>query len=245
MTKVYIGIDAHKESNLLASAFDGREEAKIIGKVSADLNRSVDALRKFQKKHELEKKQLHICYEAGPTGFVLARRLIKLGYDCIVVAPSKIPAKPGDKVKTDRKDARRLARLHRAGELTAVHIPEVDDEVIRDVCRGRTDAVNVLAQAKKQLLSFLLRNGYHYKGKANWTEAHMRYLRELVLPHPAQKLILEEYLQRIDAAEKQVKRIEEQMLMLLETWRRRPLVEAAMGHGRCARSVNALQIKVM
>jgi len=72
-------IDAHKESNLFASAFDGREEAKIIGKVSADLNRSVDALRKFQKKHGLEKKQLHICYEAGPTGFVLARRLIKLG----------------------------------------------------------------------------------------------------------------------------------------------------------------------
>jgi len=75
MKKVYIGIDAHKESNLLASAFDGREEPKIIGKVSADLNRSVDALRKFQKKHELEKKQLHICYEAEPTGFVLTRRL--------------------------------------------------------------------------------------------------------------------------------------------------------------------------
>ena len=79
---------------------------------------------------------------------MLARRLIKLGFDCIVVAPSKIPSKPGDKVKTDRRDARKLARLHRAGELTAVHIPDVEDEVIRDVCRGRTDAVNVLAQAK-------------------------------------------------------------------------------------------------
>jgi len=169
------------------------------------------------KKYELNKEDVALCCEAGPTGFVLARRLIKLGYDCIVVAPSKIPTQSGDKVKTDRKDARKLARLHRAGELTAVHIPEVEDEVIRDVCGGHTDAVNVLAQAKKQLLLFFLRNGYHYKGKANWTEAHMRYLRELVLSHPSQKLILEEYLQRIDAAEKQVKRIEEQMLMLLET----------------------------
>ena len=229
MKKVYIGIDAHKESNLLAHAFEGRDDAQLIGKVSADLNRTVDALRKFQKKHDLEKEQLHICYEAGPTGFILARRLIKLGYDCIVVAPSKIPTKSGDKVKTDRKDARKLARLHRAGELTAVHIPDVEDEVIRDVCRGRTDAVSELVRSKKQLLSFLLRNGYRYTGKAHWTQAHMRYLRELVLAHPAQKLILEEYLQRIDAATKQIKRIEEQMLMLLETWKRRPLVEAAMG----------------
>jgi transposase len=229
MKKVYIGIDAHKESNLLASAFDGREEPQIIGKVSADLNRTVDALRNFQHKHNLEKEQLRICYEAGPTGFVLARRLIKLGYDCIVVAPSKIPTKPGDRVKTDRRDARKLARLHRAGELTAVHIPDVEDEAIRDVCRGRTDAVSELTRSKKQLLSFLLRSGYRYSGKAHWSQAHMRYLRELVLAHPAQKLILEEYLQRIDAAEKQVGRIEKQMLMLLETWKRRPLVEAAMG----------------
>ncbi len=229
MKRVYIGIDTHKESNLLGSAFDGRDDAQVIGKVSADLNRTVDALRKFQKKHDLEKKQLHICYEAGPTGFVLARRLIKLGYDCIVVAPSKIPTKPGDKVKTDRRDARKLARLHRAGELTAVHIPDVEDEVIRDVCRGRTDAVRELTRAKKQLLSFLLRNGYRYSGKAHWIQAHMRYLRELVLARPAQKLVLEEYIQRIDALVKQIERIEGQMLLLLKTWSRRPLVEAAMG----------------
>lgn len=229
MKKVYIGIDSHKESNLLGSAFEGREEPQVIGKVSADLNRTVDALRAFQKKHELAKEQLHICYEAGPTGFVLARRLIKLGYDCIVVAPSKIPTKAGDKVKTDRRDARKLARFHRAGELTAVHVPSVEDEVIRDVCRGRTDAVSELTRSKKQLLSFLLRNGYRYKGKAHWTQAHIRYLRELVLAHPAQKLILEEYLQRIDAATKQVQRIEDQMFMLLKSWSRRPLVEAVMG----------------
>jgi transposase len=229
MTKVYIGIDAHKESNALALAFSGRGEPEFYGKCSADLDRTLTALRKLQKQHGIEKDEIELCYEAGPTGFVLARRLIKLGYKCEVIAPSKIPTKSGDRVKTDRRDARKLARLFRAGELTAVHIPSVEDEVVRDVCRGRTDAVNELTRAKKQLMSFLLRNGYRYSGKAHWTEAHMRYLRELVLAHPAQKLILEEYLQRIDSATKQVERIEEQMRLLLKTWSRRPLVEAVMG----------------
>jgi transposase len=145
-----------------------------------------------------------LCYEAGPTGFVLARRLIGLGYNCIVDAPSKTPTKSGDKVRTDKRDARKLARLHRAGELTAVHIPDVEDEVIRDVCRGRTDAVAEVKRCKQQLLGFLLRNGYRYSGKAHWTEAHMRYLRELVFAHRAQKMILEEYLQRIDTTQVQV-----------------------------------------
>jgi transposase len=229
MKKVYIGIDAHKETNSMASAFAGREQPEIIGKFSADLDRFLTGLRKFQKKHELSKEEIALCYEAGPTGFVLARRLIKLGYDCIVVAPSLIPTKAGAKVKTDRRDARKLAGLLRAGELTAVHIPEVADEVIRDVCRGRTDAVDELKRCKKQLLSFLLRNGYRYSGTARWTQAHMRYLRELVLPHPAQKLILEEYIQRIDTTLAQVARIEDQMDLLLKTWHRRPLVEALMG----------------
>ena len=132
-------------------------------------------------------------------------------------------------MKTARRDARTLAGLFRAGELTSVHIPEVDDEVIRDVCRGRTDAVDELVRCRKQLGSFLLRNGYHYTGKSRWTEAHMRYLRELVLPHPAQKLILEEYLQRIDSGAIPIERIEEQMGRLLTTWSRRTLVEALMG----------------
>lgn len=229
MKRAYIGIDAHKESNTLACAFAGNEPPQLYGKVSSDLNRFLDALRRIQKKHALEKQEIALCYEAGPTGFVLARRLIKLGYDCIVVAPSKIPSKSGDRVKTDRRDALKLARLLRAGELSGIHIPSEDDEVVRDVCRGRTDAVNAMARTKKQLLSFLLRNGYRYTGKAHWTEAHMRYLRELVLSDPAQKIILEEYLQRIDFAAKQVERIEAQMEQLLRTWSRKPMVEALMG----------------
>ncbi len=229
MKKVYIGIDAHKESNTVALAFAGSEPPELYGKVSADLRGFEATLRKILKKYDLSKEDIALCYEAGPTGFVLVRRLLKLGFECIVVAPSKIPSQSGDRVKTDRRDARKLARLFRAGELSGIHIPDVEDEVIRDVCRGRTDAVNTLARTKKQLLSFLLRNGYHYKGKAHWTEAHMRYLRELVLADPTQKIVLEEYIQRIDFANQQVERINDQMEKLLRTWSRRPLVEALMG----------------
>jgi transposase len=229
MSGVYIGIDTHKDTNKLAYAFSGRDPAKLIGSVSADLNRTLDALRKFQKKHELSKDQLHICYEAGPTGFVLARRLIGLGYDCIVVAPSKTPQKSGDRVRTDRRDARKLAHYLRSGDLTAVHIPDVEDEVIRDVCRGRTDAVQEVKRTKQQLMGFMLRNGYRYNGKSHWSEPHMRYLRELVMPHRAQKMVMEEYLLRIDTATAQVARINDQMELLLKSWSRRPFVEALMG----------------
>lgn len=229
MTKVYIGIDTHKATNALASAFAGRDEPQSLGTISTDLDRFLTWLRKFQKKHDLKKDEIELCYEAGPTGFVLARRLIGLDYNCVVVAPSKTPKKSGDKVRTDRLDARKLARLHRAGELTAVHIPDVEDEVIRDVCRGRTDAVQEAKRCKQQLMGFLLRNGYRYTGKAHWTDAHMRYLRELVFAHRTQKIILEEYLQRIDMTHVQIARIEDQMDLLLKTWSRRPFVEALMG----------------
>ena len=229
MKKLSIGIDAHKVSNVIGLAFNDMDEPILYGKVSADLNRTVDAIRKILKKYDLKKEEVIICYEAGPTGFVLARRLIKLGFECIVIAPSMVPTKPGVKNKTDRRDARKLANYLRANDLVAVHIPDLEDEVIRDVCRGRTDAAQELARTKKQLLSFLLRNGYHYTGKANWTEAHKRYLRELVMAHPSQKLILEEYIQRIDDQETQIKRIEGQMEELLATWKRKPLVDGLMG----------------
>lgn len=229
MTKVYIGIDAHKESNVVALAFSGQGDPELYGKASADLKAFEAVLRKIMKKYDLSKEDVALCYEAGPTGFVLARRLLKLNFECIVVAPSKIPTQSGDRVKTDRRDARKLARLFRAGELSGIHIPSVEDEVIRDVCRGRTDAVDERSRTKKQLLSFMLRNGYRYKGTAHWTEGHMRYLRELVLADPAQKMVLEEYLQRIDFAVKQVERIDDQMEKLLQTWSRKPLVDALMG----------------
>ena len=118
---------------------------------------------------------LRACYEAGPCGFGLARRLRQLGVECEVVAPSMTPTRPGERIKTDRRDARKLARLLRAGELTAVYIPEATDEAIRDLCRARTDAVDDRRRARHRLKGFLLRHGYRYQGKSSWSAAHERY----------------------------------------------------------------------
>ena len=229
MTKVYIGLDAHKASILIALAFAGRGDPELYGKASSDVDSFLKILRRIMEKYQLTKEEVALCYEAGPTGFVLVRRLRHLGFACEVVAPSLIPVRSSDRVKTDRRDARKLAKLFRAGELTFVHVPDVADEVIRDVCRARTDAVDVQTRSRQQLSALLLRNGYHYTGASTWTEPHMRYLRELVLPDRAQKVVLEEYLQRVDAAVAQVARIERQMEDLLKDWSRRPFVEALQG----------------
>ncbi|SKB08847.1 Transposase [Prosthecobacter debontii] len=160
---------------------------------------------------------------------MLARHLKKKGIACDVIAPSLTPKGSGDKIKTDRRDARMLARLHRAGELTAVHVPDERDEAIRDLCRARTDAVQDLRSGRYQLKAFLLRNGYRYTETTAWSTAHMRYLRELSLPHAAMKVVLEEYLQAIDAASERIERIEVHMKALLADWHMQPVVLALMG----------------
>jgi len=229
MQALYIGLDVHKASITVALAFGDGGPARIHGSSSSDADRFVVVLGQILKKYGLERSQVRLCYEAGPCGFVLARHLRRLGYAVEVVAPSLIPSKPGERVKTDRRDARKLARLLRSGDLTAVHIPEVADEVIRDMCRARTDAVDDHMRNRQRLGALLLRNGFHYQGKSPWTQAHLRYLRELVLQDPAQKLVLEEYLQGIDRAGERVQRLEQSMQMQLETWSRRPLVKALQG----------------
>jgi transposase len=139
-----------------------------------------------------------------------------------------IPKRAGDRVKTDKRDARKLARLLRAGELTPVYLPEPTDEAIRDLCRARTDAVDDRRRSRHRLKGFLLRHGYRYQGKSAWSAAHERYLRELVLPHPAMKVILEEYLMAIQAAAERIERCEVAMRDLLEKWRLAPAVNALM-----------------
>ena len=229
MKKVYIGMDVHKEKTVIAIAFSGTDEAIHYGKCSSDAVRLVSALRKLLKKYELTKKDVRICYEAGPCGFALARHLLRLDFDVEIIAPSLIPSKKGDRIKTDKRDARKLARLFRAGELTAVHIPDSSDEVIRDLCRARTDAVDDSVRNRQRLLSFLLRNGHHYTGRSHWTEKHLRYLRELVLIDPVQKLILEEYLLAVDSGFNRVQGLEDHIRNKLEAWSRRPFVEALQG----------------
>ena len=223
---LYLGLDVHAENIAVAIAEAGRDgEVRNHGIISSDLH-SVDKLL-----HKLghPSKELRICYEAGPCGFVLARYLKKKSIACDVVAPSLTPKGSGDKIKTDRRDARMLARLHRAGELTAVHVPDERDEAIRDLCRARTDAVHDLRSGRNQLKAFLLRNGYRYTETTAWSAAHMRYLRELTLPHAAMKVVLEEYLQCIDATTERIERLEVHMKALLEDWHLAPVVKALMG----------------
>jgi transposase len=224
---LYIGLDVHKDSITIAIAeFGSKGEIRIFGTITNDLHALERALARIRMAHP--GARLEIAYEAGPCGFGIARRLQQLGIPCLVAAPSLIPRQPGAPFKTDKRDARNLARLLRAGELTPVYVPEPTDEAIRDLCRARTDAVDDLRRCRQRLKGFLLRHGFRYQGKANWSQAHMRYLRELVLPHPAMKAILEEYLQGIDAAHQRVQRIEDSMTTLLETWRLKPAVQALM-----------------
>jgi transposase len=226
--ELYLGLDVHKDCMATVVAEEGRTgQVRDTGVISNDLHALEKWIARLRKAHGKE-VLLRACYEAGPCGFGIARRLRQLGVECEVVAPSMTPTRTGDRVKTDKRDARKLARLLRAGELTAVYIPEATDETMRDLCRARSDAVDDRRRSRHRLKGFLLRHGYRYQGKSAWSAAHERYLRELVLPHPAMKVILEEYLQAIAAAGERIERCEMGMRDLLEKWRLAPAVRALM-----------------
>jgi len=179
-------------------------------------------LRKLQSKG----KTLHFVYEAGPCGYWLYRYLTKKDLTCWVVAPSQIPKKAGDRVKTDRRDAVQLARLLRSGDLSPVYIPSVEDEAIRDVVRAREDVLKDLKAAKVRLKAFLLRQDIRYEGRANWTAAHLRWLAEVVCPTPAQQLVFQEYVRAVSEQTNRLQRLEAELQTLVQTWRWAPVVEA-------------------
>ena len=221
----YVGLDVHKDTVVIAVADGDRfGEVRLYGSISSDLRAIEKALRKIGG----EESTLHVVYEAGPTGYVIYRRLQQLGIDCIVVAPSRIPQANGGRQKNDRRDAVMLARLHRAGELSGIHIPDATDEAIRDLTRARADAAHDQIRAKQRLKSFLLRQGLHYPGKASWSVEHQRYLRNLKFPLPALRCVLEEYLLAVDQSVQRVQRIEELLAVHVPQWRMYPAVEALM-----------------
>jgi len=177
-------IEALAADGIEAFYLDYREPASIEALVTAVLERTggtLDALDKLIKKLQLPGVELRFVYEAGPCGYVICRHLKKKGLHCEVVAPSLIPRKASDRVKTDRRDAQQLARLYRAGELTAIYVPDEEDEAVRDLVRARNAAVIDQRKARQRLKGFLLRLGFRYTGKSSWNDAHKRYLSGLVL----------------------------------------------------------------
>ena len=224
-----IGLDVHNDTIAVAVAEEGGEPA-FLKTISHDLH-GVEKLVKELR--EGGRYTLRICYEAGPTGFVLARRLKAWRIECRVISPTHIPKASGDKIKTDRRDAVKLARLLRSGDVKGIHIPDERDEAVRDLCRARTDAVEDLRRLRQQRKGFLLRNGYRYSGKSSWTQAHLRYLRELVMCHPAQKFVLEETLESIDRAVHRQAQLEAHLETVVAEWRVKPVVEAL----QCLRGV--------
>src|SRR5256884_7012857 len=191
---LYVGLDVHKDSIAVAYAPEdrGAEVASLgsIGPRQCDVDKLI---RKLQSKGAT----LVFVYEAGPCGYWLYRYLARRGLSCHVVAPSLIPRKPGDRVKTDRRDAVTLARLLRSGDLSAIYVPTVDDEAIRDLSRGREDVVRDLKRSKVRLKAFLLRQDIRYEGRANWNAAHLRWLARVVCPTPAQQIVFQEYLHAV------------------------------------------------
>lgn len=218
----YVGLDVHKATISVGLAFGGgRDEARYWGKV---INNPA-SLTRLVKKLRVPGGRLRFCYEAGPCGYGVYRHLLQLGHDCVVVAPSLIPRRPGDRVKTDKRDCLSLAALDRSGALTAVWVPDPSHEALRDLVRARAATVRALRRARQQLGGFLLRQGRVRSGK-NWTVAHRRWLSQQSFPHAAQQIVLEEGLQAIEEAEARVARLTAAIEGLAEASALAPLLRA-------------------
>jgi transposase len=216
---IYVGLDVHKSSIVIAAA-TGQGEATIVGTI---LNDWMTLLRELDRMGS--RARLRVCYEAGPTGYGLARRLNASGICCLVIAPSRIPREPGQRVKTDRRDARTLSRLLRAGLLTEVKIPEEEREAMRDLERARDDAKNVQRTVRHQLDKFLLRHGRSWS-RTKWTQLHWSWIKQQAFPAEALRRVLADSMRAVEEATARVKRLENDIEELVETWSLAPLVRA-------------------
>ncbi|MBB1436517.1 IS110 family transposase [Pseudoalteromonas sp. SG43-6] len=222
---LFIGLDTHKEFNEVAYIEEHRGAQPVhLGRFSSSKVAVQKLVRQFESKYP--GATLHFVYEAGPCGYWIYRLITSLGHCCYVVAPSLIPKKPGEKIKTDKRDALKLAKLLKSEDLTPIYVPEPEDEAVRDLSRAREVAMKDLKDAKYQLKALLLRNNINYKGTANWSQKHLRWLTELVLPHPAQHIVLQEFLQTITERISRLERLDNELTHHVHQWRYYPVVKA-------------------
>jgi transposase len=220
----YVGMDVHKETIAVSVAEANGGEVRYFGEIA----NTPEAMEKLIRQLRKGNAALSFCYEAGPCGYGIYRQLSDLGWDCQVVAPSLIPKKAGDRVKTDRRDSLSLARLHRAGELTAVWVPDGVQEALRDLTRAREDMKHLQRQAKQRLLAFLLRHGKRYSGKSNWTQAHYRWLETMKFDHPTQQIVFQEYVDTVKAMTQRVAGLDQQIESASAESGFWPVIEALM-----------------
>ena len=220
---VCVGLDTHKAKIAVAVAEPGRlGEVRFQGEIA----NQPDAVRRLIERLGGKHGKLSVCYEAGPCGYGLQRQITALGHDCTVVAPSLVPVRAGNRVKTNRRDAVTLARLHRAGELTAIWIPDPIHEAMRDLIRARTAVMETVRRSRQQLLGFLLRHDRVFTGRKTWSPAHRRWLAGLSFAHPAQQIVLQEQIDAIAEAERRRDRLGEQIRELVSDWSMAPIVTA-------------------
>jgi transposase len=221
-TEVFVGIDVAKVRNAIAIA-DGERggEVRYLGEVDASEESMRRVVRRIATKHE----RVHFCYEAGPTGYGLHRLIATLGYPCAVVAPSLIPRKPGDRVKTNRRDAVALAKLLRAGELTPVWVPDEGHEAMRDLVRARAAAVETLRVHRQQVSAFMLKHGRIFPRKTTWGARYLRWLQEQSFDHPAHQIALQEMVEAVRISKERAERLEAAIEEFLPTWSLAPVVQ--------------------
>lgn len=221
--EAFVGIDVAKLRNALAIADAGREgEVRYFGEVDA----SDASMRRLIQRISAKVDCTHFCYEAGPTGYGLYRLIRSLGHECTVVAPSLIPRRPGDRVKTNRRDAMSLARLLRAGELTAVWVPDEGHEAMRDLVRARAAAVETLRVHRQQVSAFMLKHGRVFPRKKGWTMRYLRWLQEQQFDHPAHQIALQEMVEAVRISKERVERLERVIEEFVPAWSLAPVVRA-------------------
>ena len=217
----FVAFDSAKNKHAVAIADDGRSgEVRYLG----EIDNSPDAVRKLVAKLTRQYERLHFCYEAGPTGYGLHRQLTELGHVCDVVAPTMIPKRAGDRVKTNRRDSVTLVKLLRAGELRAIWVPDSVHEAVRDLTRARETAMIDLKTKRQQLLSFLLRHGRSCPVGKNWSKMHERWLAKQSFGHPAQQIVFQDQLEAITTAQARLATLEQQLREIVPTWTMEPVV---------------------